>query len=162
MTADNRIDARERDFDVASEYDWLTAGNTEDGAVVHFVGRMRSRNGGQAVHRMTLEHYPAMTRKILTELVAEARVRWSLGRVGVIHRVGSLFPGDQIVWVGVTSPHRADAFAACEYLMDALKTRAPFWKKESRSDGDYWVDARDSDTKRAERWQEKQSKTIED
>lgn len=152
MSPSDRIDARERDFDVASEYDWLTGGNTSDGAVVHFIGRMRGHNDGQAVRRMTLEHYPAMTQKALAELVAEARRHWSLGRVSLIHRVGELYPGDQIVWVGVTSPHRADAFAACEYLMDALKTRAPFWKKESRSDGDRWVDARDSDAKRAARW----------
>jgi len=152
VTTHDRIDAREQDFDVASEYDWLTADNTEDGAVVHFVGRMRGRNDGHTVHCMTLEHYPAMTRKALAELVTEARAHWSLGRVGLIHRVGSLFPGDQIVWVGVTSPHRADAFAACEYLMDALKTRAPFWKKESRPDGDHWVEARHSDAQRAARW----------
>lgn len=146
---------------MAAEYDWLTAGNTEDGAVVHFVGRMRGRNDGQTVHSMTLEHYPAMTRKALAELVTEARTQWSLGRVGLIHRVGSLYPGDQIVWVGVTSPHRADAFAACEYLMDALKTRAPFWKKEARADGDHWVEARDSDAQRAARWTE-QTKDAEE
>lgn len=146
------IGVQEQDFVVADEYNELTQGNSEDGAVVSFVGRMRATNRGDAVVQMYLEHYPAMTGNVLNTLVAEARERWQLGRVRLIHRVGRLVPGDQIVWVGVTSPHRADAFAACEFLMDALKTRAPFWKKETTPDGERWVDARETDRLRAQQW----------
>lgn len=140
------------DFDVAAEYQQLVADNTADGAVVSFVGRMRDLNQGEAVRTMTLEHYPGMTEKALDQLEADARQRWTLGRVSIIHRVGTLTPADQIVWVGVTSPHRGDAFAACEYIMDTLKTTAPFWKKESTAAGERWVDARAEDQHRSARW----------
>lgn len=141
------------DFDVAAEYQQLVADNTADGAVVSFVGRMRDLNQGETVRTMTLEHYPGMTEKALDKLEADARQRWALGRVSIIHRVGTLTPADQIVWVGVTSPHRGDAFAACEYIMDTLKTTAPFWKKESTAAGERWVDARAEDQQRSARWQ---------
>lgn len=140
------------DFDVAAEYQQLVADNTADGAVVSFVGRMRDLNQGEAVRTMTLEHYPGMTEKALHQLEADARQRWTLGRVSIIHRVGTLTPADQIVWVGVTSPHRGDAFAACEYIMDTLKTTAPFWKKETTAAGERWVDARAEDQHRSARW----------
>ncbi|MFY0665224.1 MAG: molybdopterin synthase catalytic subunit MoaE [Natronospirillum sp.] len=141
------------DFDVAKEYQLLVDDNTADGAVVSFVGRMRDLNQGEPVRTMTLEHYPGMTEKALNKLEADARQRWELGRVSIIHRVGTLTPADQIVWVGVTSKHRSDAFAACEYIMDTLKTTAPFWKKESTAAGERWVDAREEDQQRGARWQ---------
>lgn len=148
----NSVRVQEQDFAVAEEYQALTLANTEDGAVVSFVGRMRATNDGDEVLQMYLEHYPAMTENVLNALVSEATERWQLGRVRLVHRVGLLLPGDQIVWVGVTSPHRGEAFAACEFLMDALKTRAPFWKKETTPNGERWVDARQSDHKRSEQW----------
>lgn len=149
----DRILVQTADFSVATEYDWLVSGNTRDGAVVSFVGRMRDLNLGDPVTAMELEHYPGMTEKSLQALVAEARGRWQLGRVGLIHRVGRLEPGDQIVWVGTTSPHRGDAFAAADFIMDALKTRAPFWKKEITAEGERWLEARNSDAERVRRWQ---------
>ncbi len=151
MKQDN-IRVQAADFSVAVEYDALIADNTDDGAVTTFVGRMRDHNQDTDVLSLWLEHYPGMTEKVLEQLVVEARERWQLGRVSVVHRVGELAPGDQIVWVGVTSSHRADAFAACDFLMDALKTRAPFWKKETTVDGERWVASRDSDVQRANRW----------
>ncbi|MFC3852444.1 molybdopterin synthase catalytic subunit MoaE [Salinispirillum marinum] len=141
------------DFSVSDEYAALVHNNTADGAVVSFVGRMRDMNLGSTVHGLLLEHYPGMTEKALADLEDHARQRWALGHVSIIHRVGEFRAADQIVWVGVTSPHRGDAFAACEYIMDTLKTTAPFWKKELTKDGARWVDARDEDTQRAERWQ---------
>jgi molybdopterin synthase catalytic subunit len=108
---------------------------------------------GEGIEAMTLEHYPAMTEKALAEIVAQAKARWQLRRVRVIHRVGRLLPGDRIVFVGVTSSHRGDAFAACEFIMDYLKTRAPFWKKEETAAGARWVDARESDDTAASRWE---------
>ncbi|MEX1057066.1 MAG: molybdopterin synthase catalytic subunit MoaE [Natronospirillum sp.] len=140
------------DFSVADEYQALTVNNTEDGAVVTFVGRLRDLNEGSTVQTLTLEHYPGMTERSLRRLEEEARQSWTLGRVSIVHRVGTLAPADQIVWVGVTSPHRAAAFAACEFIMDALKTDAPFWKKETTSQGERWVDARNSDQERRQRW----------
>lgn len=140
------------DFSVAEAYQWLTQGNTADGAVVNFVGRLRDMNDGANVQGMFLEHYPGMTERVLGEWVLEARRRWELGRVSIIHRVGPLQPADQIVFVGTTSPHRANAFAAAEFLMDQLKTSAPFWKKEHTTEGERWVAARSSDHERANRW----------
>ena len=125
------------------------------GAVVSFTGLVRDLNQGEAVARMTLEHYPGMTEKALEEIVNEAISRCDLTDVAVIHRVGELRPSDQIVLVAVTSAHRGDAFAACEFIMDYLKTRAPFWKKERLKDGSSrWVEARSSDDEAAERWKE--------
>lgn len=138
-------------FDMAEAYRWLAACD-EDGAVVTFTGKVRNHNLGNNVAALTLEHYPGMTEKALQEIVNAARERWPLQRVTVIHRVGELFPGDEIVLVGVTSAHRGSAFSAAEFIMDYLKTRAPFWKREATEQGDRWVDARDSDHQAAQRW----------
>jgi len=148
----DRVLVQAADFSVAEEYVWLTDNNAADGAVVNFVGRLRDMNEGVGVQGLFLEHYPGMTERVLSEWVAQARARWDLGRVSVIHRVGELRPADQIVWVGVTSTHRANAFAAAEFLMDQLKTTAPFWKKEHTTTGDRWVAPRISDHSCAERW----------
>ncbi|WP_288477827.1 molybdopterin synthase catalytic subunit MoaE [uncultured Pantoea sp.] len=139
-------------FDMAEAYRWLAACD-EDGAVVTFTGKVRNHNLGDDVAALTLEHYPGMTEKALQEIVDAARERWPLQRVTVIHRVGELFPGDEIVLVGVTSAHRGSAFSAAEFIMDYLKTRAPFWKREATEQGDRWVDARDSDHQAAQRWE---------
>ena len=138
-------------FSMADEYAWLSTSDA-DGAVVTFTGKVRNHNLGDSVAALTLEHYPGMTEKALQEIVDEARSRWPLQRVSVIHRIGELFPGDEIVFVGVTSAHRSSAFAAAEFIMDYLKTRAPFWKREATEQGDRWVDARDSDHQAAQRW----------
>ncbi|MGV2876841.1 molybdopterin synthase catalytic subunit MoaE [Pantoea vagans] len=138
-------------FDMAEAYRWLAACD-EDGAVVTFTGKVRNHNLGDNVAALTLEHYPGMTEKALQEIVDAARERWPLQRVTVIHRVGELFPGDEIVLVGVTSAHRGSAFSAAEFIMDYLKTRAPFWKREATEQGDRWVDARDSDHQAVQRW----------
>ncbi len=146
------IAVREADFDVGAETAALTAGDLSAGAVASFVGLVRDRNDGSGVAAMTLEHYPGMTEKALAAIVDEARGRWEIKAVRVIHRVGPLLPGDRIVYVGVSSAHRGEAFAACEFIMDYLKTRAPFWKKEDTPDGGRWVDARESDDSAAGRW----------
>ncbi|ORM67861.1 molybdenum cofactor biosynthesis protein MoaE [Pantoea wallisii] len=146
-----RIRVGAEPFDVGQEYALLSTDNS-DGAVVTFTGKVRNHNLGDSVAALTLEHYPGMTEKALAEIVAEARERWALQQVSVIHRVGELFPGDEIVFVGVSSAHRGSAFAATEFIMDYLKTRAPFWKREATAQGDRWVDARDSDHQAAERW----------
>lgn len=140
------------DFDLGTE---LTAQRAQDariGAQVSFLGLVRDMNEGASVAGMTLEHYPGMTEKALEAIVDEAKARWDLYDVLVIHRVGPLKPCDQIVLVAVTSAHRGEAFAACEFVMDYLKTRAPFWKKEDTPDGGRWVDARETDDSAAERW----------
>ncbi|HET6757564.1 MAG TPA: molybdopterin synthase catalytic subunit MoaE [Burkholderiales bacterium] len=141
------------DFDAGLEIRRLSADNAKIGAVATFIGLMRDVNEGQPVHAMTLEHYPGMTEQALTEIVAEANSRWDLIDVLVVHRVGELKPRAQIVLVVVASAHRGDAFAACEFLMDYLKTRAPLWKKESGKEGERWVEARESDDEAAARWQ---------
>ena len=140
-------------FDLGHELAALAAGDPGVGAIANFVGRVRDRNDGAGVSAMTLEHYPGMTERALEAIVAEAHERWSLIDVRVVHRVGPLRPGDDIVLVAVASAHRADAFQACEFIMDYLKTRAPFWKRESTPDGTRWVEARDSDDQAAARWQ---------
>lgn len=140
------------DFDLGTE---LTAQRAQDariGAQVSFLGLVRDMNEGASVAGMTLEHYPGMTEKALEAIVDEAKARWDLYDVLVIHRVGPLKPCDQIVLVAVTSAHRGEAFAACEFVMDYLKTRAPFWKKEDTPDGGRWVDARETDDSAAGRW----------
>lgn len=146
-----RIRVDQATFAMAEEYHWLAA-DDEDGAVVTFTGKVRNHNLGDNVAALSLEHYPGMTEKALAEIVDTARGRWTLGRVTVIHRVGEMFPGDEIVLVGVSSAHRGDAFAAAEFIMDYLKTRAPFWKREKTPEGERWVDARDSDQQAAARW----------
>ncbi len=144
------VSVQEADFDVGAEIAALTAGNVDAGAVASFVGLVR----GGTIEAMTLEHYPAMTGKALDDIVAEARQRWELLGVRVIHRVGRLLPGDRIVLVAVASTHRQAAFEACEFIMDYLKTRAPFWKREETAAGGRWVDARDSDDEALRRWAE--------
>jgi molybdopterin synthase catalytic subunit len=140
------------DFDAGAEIAALRAGNPAVGAVASFVGVVRDRNDGDAVATLTLEHYPGMTEKAIEAIVEEARSRWAIIDVTVVHRVGDLKPLDQIVLVVVAGGHRGDAFAACEFIMDYLKTRAPFWKKEQTPEGARWVDARASDDDAAERW----------
>ena len=147
-----RVRVQTEDFDVGRELDALTQGRTDVGGLAGFVGLVRDSNDGHAVKAMTLEHYPGMTEKALEEICAQAHARWDLIDVVVIHRVGPLVPGDRIVMVGVAGGHRGEAFAACEFIMDYLKTRAPFWKKESSGSGERWVEARASDDQAAERW----------
>lgn len=146
-----RVSVDKAPFNVGDEYNWL-AQCDEDGAVVTFTGKVRNHNLGDNVSALTLEHYPGMTEKTLAEIIQQARDRWPLQRVRVIHRIGELFPGDEIVFVGVTSAHRSSAFAAAEFIMDYLKTRAPFWKREATQQGSRWVEARDHDQQAAERW----------
>ena len=140
------------DFDVSRELAALRAGDARVGAVASFIGTVRDVNDSATVVTMTLEHYPGMTEKALTEIIDAARARWDILDALVIHRVGELRPTDQIVLVGVTSAHRGEAFAACEFIMDYLKTQAPFWKKEATADGARWVDARSTDDAAAARW----------
>jgi molybdopterin synthase catalytic subunit len=142
------------DFDVGEEIARLRAGEPRIGAVASFIGVVRDLNDGSDVSQLTLEHYPGMTEKALERIASEAKQRWDLFDVLVIHRVGSLGPTDQIVLVVVTSAHRGEAFAACEFVMDYLKTQAPFWKKEQTPSGARWVEARDSDDAAAQRWQQ--------
>jgi molybdopterin synthase catalytic subunit len=140
------------DFDVGEEVSVMRRNNPAIGAVASFVGVVRDVNEGDAVTEMTLEHYPGMTERSIEEIVQQARARWNVIDARVVHRVGVLKPTDQIVMVAVASGHRGDAFAACEFIMDYLKTRAPFWKKERTREGSRWVDARASDDIAAERW----------
>ncbi|TBM21865.1 molybdopterin synthase catalytic subunit MoaE [Hafnia paralvei] len=151
MVENTRIRVGQENFSVGDEYQWLSQCE-DDGAVVTFTGKVRNHNLGDNVSALTLEHYPGMTEKALGEIVAEARERWPLQRISLIHRVGAMYPGDEIVFVGVTSAHRSMAFEAAEFIMDYLKTRAPFWKREATEQGDRWVDARDSDHQAAKRW----------
>jgi molybdopterin synthase catalytic subunit len=148
------IRVQEADIDVAAEVAALSAGRDDVGAVASFVGLVRAdkASADNAVQAMTLEHYPGMTEKALGDIVEQAQARWQLLGVRVIHRVGRLVPGDRIVLVAVSSSHRGDAFAACEFIMDYLKTRAPFWKKEESGQGGRWVDARETDDTAAARW----------
>lgn len=140
------------DFDVGAEVAILRRGNPKVGAIASFVGVVRDLNEGADVAEMTLEHYPGMTEKALEKIVGEAKARWDIYDVLVVHRVGTLRPTDQIVLVVVASAHRGEAFQACEFLMDFLKTRAPFWKKEKTPEGGRWVEARTTDDAAAERW----------
>jgi len=141
------------DFDAGAEIAALRRGNPKVGAVASFIGVCRDANDGDAVSTMTLEHYPGMTEKALEKIVAEAQNRWSVMDILVVHRVGELKPTDQIVLVVVAGAHRGEAFAACEFIMDYLKTRAPFWKKEQTPSGARWVEARTSDSEAAQRWE---------
>ena len=141
------------DFDVARELAALRAGDCSIGAVAAFIGTVRDVNENAPVATMTLEHYPGMTEKALAAIVDAAKSRWNIVDALVIHRVGALKPADQIVLVGVTSAHRGEAFAACEFIIDYLKTRAPLWKKEHTGEGARWVEARATDDDAAARWQ---------
>jgi molybdopterin synthase catalytic subunit len=140
------------DFDAGAEIAQLRLADRGIGAIAVFVGTVRDVNGDATVSALTLEHYPGMTEAALAEIVDAAKARFDVRDVLVVHRVGTLVPGDQIVLVVVTSGHRGMAFQACEYVMDFLKTRAPFWKKEQRPDGERWVEARASDDEAASRW----------
>jgi molybdopterin synthase catalytic subunit len=147
------VRVQREDFDVGAEVRRLTAGRTDIGAIVTFTGTVRNENDGTGIAGMTLEHYPGMTESELARVEAEAAVRWPLQASLIVHRVGALAPGDNIVLVVTASAHREAAFAAAEFLMDYLKTSAPFWKKELSPDGTAcWVEARQSDERAAERW----------
>lgn len=143
---------QEADFDIGAELAALTAGDARVGAVVSFVGLVRDLSDGQGVSALRLEHYPGMTEKALEKIVAEAHQRWDAYEILVIHRVGELQPCDRIVLVAVSGAHRGEAFAACEFVIDFLKTRAPFWKCETTPQGSHWVDAREADEAAAARW----------
>ena len=149
------IRIQEKDFDISAEIAALRKGDPRVGAVVTFLGAVRDMNDGSQVKGMTLEHYPGMTEKALQEILDQAQSRWDIYQTLVIHRVGSLLPEDQIVLVAVTSAHRGEAFAACEFIMDYLKTAAPFWKKEDTPEGGRWVDARVTDETAMSRWEKK-------
>lgn len=145
------------DFDAGFEINQLRKARKDVGAVVSFVGQVRDINEGDEVSQLMLEHYPGMTEKSLEAIIAQAKARWNIIDVLVIHRVGTLQPCDQIVLVAVSGGHRGEAFAACEFVMDYLKTEAPFWKKEATPSGERWVEAKSSDDDARERW----SKTPE-
>jgi len=136
------------------EVDALRGARADIGAVVTFVGLVRDSAESEAISALELEHYPGMTEKALQEIVDQAQQRWTLQGVRIVHRIGKLQPAEQIVMVAVASPHRGEAFAACEFIMDFLKTRAPFWKKEYTGQGAHWVDARVSDDQALARWKE--------
>ena len=147
----SEVTVQTADFDAGALQRELLDGDYGTGATAVFIGSVRS-DPAAPVSALELEHYPGMTESSIQVIIDEARERWSLNAVRVIHRVGKLLPGDQIVYVGVTSAHRGEAFQACEFIMDYLKTRAPFWKKESTPAGEHWVDARESDETAARRW----------
>ncbi|WP_374708176.1 molybdopterin synthase catalytic subunit MoaE [Salinicola avicenniae] len=151
MMIDVRV--QQAGFDVGHEQQRLLSGRTDIGAVVSFTGLVRDFNERPDVRALTLEHFPGMTERALTDIAEEACQRWGLDAVTVVHRVGELQPGDPIVLVVVGSAHRRAAFEACDFVMDILKTRAPFWKKEHTSSGDYWVSERQSDRLDASRWE---------
>ena len=146
------VSIQTQDFDVSQELAALRAGDARVGAVCSFLGTVRERNDGSAVASMELEHDPGMTEKSISAMMDEAKKRFDIYAARVIHRVGFLHPEDQIVWVAVTSAHRGESFKACEFLMDYLKTQAPFWKKEVTPEGARWVDARVSDDQALARW----------
>lgn len=148
------VDVQEADFDLTRESLWLREGNTSVGAIACFVGLARDFSEQPQVQALYLEHYPGMTEKSLEDIARQAGERWSLQGVRIIHRVGELRAGDQIVLVAVSSVHRGEAFAACEFIMDYLKVKAPFWKKEITATGEHWVQARETDQQRAEHWRD--------
>ncbi len=151
----NEVRIQTADFDLSAEVAQLRADHPKVGGVVTFVGTVRDLNEGATVSEMELEHYPGMTEQSISAIIDQARQRWPIFSALVIHRVGPLKPKDQIVLVAVTSAHRGEAFAACEFIIDYLKTEAPFWKKEQTPDGARWVDARVSDDAALEKWQQR-------
>ncbi|MCF3630117.1 molybdenum cofactor biosynthesis protein MoaE [Thalassospiraceae bacterium LMO-SO8] len=155
------IRVQTEDFDLGAELAALTAGNHGIGGLCSFVGLVRDMAGGEAIGAMTLEHYPGMTEKELARIEAEAQARWPLDATLIIHRYGRLEPGDQIVLVAAASAHREAAFEACHFLIDFLKTKAPFWKLEGTPGGGQWVDARDSDDAATRRWTQSSGKAAE-
>lgn len=152
MAQPPRVSIQTADFDAGQEQARLRAGDGRVGAVCTFLGTVRDRNGGDAVASMELEHYPGMTEQAIEAMIDQAMARFDILAARVIHRVGLLQPTEQIVWVGVSSAHRGQSFQACEFLMDYLKTQAPFWKKEQTPTGAHWVDARESDDAALARW----------
>lgn len=148
------VTVQAEDFDISAEQRSLACGSHGTGAIASFTGLVRDRNEGDSVSTMELEHYPGMTEKSILAIAERAGQRWQLLGVRVIHRIGLLQPGEQIVLVAASSAHRGDAFQACEFIMDYLKTEAPFWKREQTPDGARWVDARDSDSNALARWQD--------
>ena len=150
--AEARVSVRPADFDLSAELTALRAGDGGVGAVVSFVGTVREHSSGHALRSMELEHYPGMTEAAIEAMIDAALQRFDIRAARVVHRVGVLQPGEQIVLVAVSSAHRGQAFQACEFLMDYLKTQAPFWKKESSAEGARWVDARSDDDAALERW----------
>ena len=153
---ESRILVREAPFDQQAEYELLRGSDSSVGAIVTFVGRVRDINDDDTVEALHLEHYPGMTEKELAGILHEAAERWPIISATVIHRVGDLVPGDEIVFVGIASRHRGDAFRACEFVMDFLKTRATFWKKEKTDLGDRWLTTRQSDVEAARSWRSDQ------
>ena len=147
-----RVVIQTADFDVAQETALLHAADGRVGAVCTFLGTVRQRSGGDTISSMELEHYPGMTEQSIEAMIDQAMSRFDIFAARVVHRVGHLQPTDQIVWVGVSSAHRGQSFQACEFLMDYLKTQAPFWKKEQTPQGAQWVDARASDDAALARW----------
>jgi molybdopterin synthase catalytic subunit len=141
-----------QDFDAGFEINQLRNARKDTGAIVSFVGQVRDINDGDMVAQLTLEHYPGMTEKTLEAIISQAKSRWDIIDALIIHRVGSLKPTDQIVLVAVSGAHRGEAFKACEFVMDFLKTEAPFWKKEVTQSGERWLDAKDTDNTARERW----------
>ncbi|PQA82476.1 molybdopterin synthase catalytic subunit MoaE [Limnohabitans sp. TS-CS-82] len=154
------VSIQTQDFDVSQELAALRTGDARVGAVCSFLGTVRERNDGSSVASMELEHYPGMTEKSISAMMDEAKKRFDIFAARVIHRVGLLHPEDQIVFVAVTSAHRGESFKACEFLMDYLKTQAPFWKKEVTPEGARWVDARVSDDQALARWGIQASNTL--
>ena len=141
------------DFDIGAEIQHMTEGKADVGALACFVGLVRDVAGDDRIESMTLEHYPGMTERALEKLEAEARERWTLNDVVIVHRYGTLLPGDRIVLVATTAGHRQAALESCEFLIDWLKTKAPFWKKEETPEGARWVEAKESDDEQAARWE---------
>ena len=142
-----------QDFDVGFEIKQLRVARPDVGAVVSFVGQVRDLNDGNTIARLTLEHYPGMTEKSLEAIVNQAKSRWNIMDATIIHRDGTLQPLDQIVLVAVSSAHRNEAFSACEFMMDYLKTEAPFWKKEATAEGEQWLEAKETDETARKRWE---------
>lgn len=146
------VRVQSQDFDVGFEIKQLRLARPDVGAVVSFVGQVRDLNDGHAVDALTLEHYPGMTEKSLEAIVSQAKSRWNIMDATIIHRVGTLQPLEQIVLVAVSSAHRGEAFNACEFIMDYLKTEAPFWKKEATAAGEHWLEAKETDEAARNRW----------
>ena len=147
------ISIQQHDFDVSTELKALRVANKNVGALVSFVGLVRDFNGDDPIENLTLEHYPGMSEKALADILDLAHTRWNLIASRVIHRIGTLLPSEQIVFVATAAAHRSEAFAAAEFIMDYLKTDAPFWKKEQTRHGAVWLETKDTDTARATRWQ---------
>jgi molybdopterin synthase catalytic subunit len=154
QTTDIYVGVQQDDFDIGHEYSLMREGNQQDGAIVFFTGLVRDFNQGNDVTGLFLEHYPGMTEKALEDIVNQARQRWPISKVRVIHRIGQLQLADQIVYVAVSGKHREASFDACRFIMDYLKNQAPFWKKETTRQGDVWVQALEKDKDAMDKWQQ--------